>query len=279
MMRHGSSSADIPDRRRLPTVKSACRVGAGAAGAVLRSAVVMASLQITSIGLPAVAAAQAADRPITTSSATDPLASAIRDAAQRFEIPAIWIRAVIEVASGGEARATTSQGAIGLMQIPPETWAELRARYHLGNDPYAPDDNIMAGAALLRELHDRYGAEGFLAAYIAGPRRYDDHLKTGRPLSPEVQIRVAHLLPLIGTTSTDAATTKRSDEPTWTTAPLFIGRVVIGPNADRPQVEDRSTERSAAGAVIAEPSEGRRSSATETRASLFVSRTSVGPGR
>ncbi|MBV5266492.1 lytic transglycosylase domain-containing protein [Pinisolibacter sp. B13] len=278
-MRHGSSSTDIPDRRRLPTVESACRVGAGAAGAVLRSAVVMASLQITSICLPAVAAAQAADRPITTSSATDPLAGAIRDAAQRFEIPAVWIRAVIEVASGGDARATSPQGAIGLMQIPPETWAELRARYHLGNDPYPPDDNIMAGAALLRELFDRYGAEGFLAAYFAGPRRYDDHLRTGRPLPPEVQIRVAHLLPLIGTVSTDAATTNRSVEPTWTTAPLFIGRVVIGPSADWEPAEDRSAERPAVGSVVAEPSGGRRSSATETRASLFVSRTPAGPGR
>ena len=278
-MRHGSSSAHNPVRRRLPTVKSTGRVGAGAAGAVLRGTVVMASLLVSSTVLLIVAVAQAADRPITTSSATDPLAGAIRDAAQRFEVPAIWIRAVIEVASGGEARATSPQGAIGLMQIPPETWAELRARYHLGNDPYAPDDNIMAGAAHLRELHDRYGAEGFLAAYIAGPRRYEDHLKTGRPLPPEVQIRVAHLLPLIGTVSTDAATTNRSDEPTWTTAPLFIGRVVIGPNADRPQVEDRSVERSAVGSVVAETPVGRRSSETETRASLFVSRAPAGLGR
>lgn len=279
MMRHGSSSADIPDRRRLPTVKSAGRVGAGAAGAVLRSAVVIASLLVTSIGLPAVVVAQAADRPITTSSATDPLAGVIRDAAQRFEIPAIWIRALIEIESGGDARATSSQGAIGLMQIAPETWAELHARYHLGDDPHAPDDNIMAGAALLRELYDRYGAEGFLAAYIAGPRSYDEHLKTGRPLPPEVQIRVAHLLPLIGTTSTDAATTNRSDELSWTMAPLFIGRVVIGPNADRPQTEDRSVERSAMGSVVTEPPVGRRSSATETSASLFVSRTPAGSGR
>ncbi|MBV5262906.1 lytic transglycosylase domain-containing protein [Pinisolibacter sp. B13] len=239
----------------------------------------MTSLLMSPTVLPVVALAQVVDRSIATSSATDPLAGAIRDAAQRFEIPAVWIRAVIEVASGGDARAISPQGAIGLMQIPPETWAELRTRYHLGDDPYAPDDNIVAGAARLRELYDRYGAEGFLAAYIAGPRRYNDHLKTGRPLPPEVQIRVAHLLPLIGTTSTDAATTNRSDEPTWTTAPLFIGRLDTGSTADRPKVEDRSAERSAAGAVIAEPSEGRRSSATETRASLFVSRAPVGPGR
>ncbi len=278
-MRHDQSSAIHSDRWRLLAGRSIRGLGARVVVATLRGAVVMASLLVTSIGLPVVAVAQAADRPITTSSATDHLAGAIRAAAQRFEIPAIWIRAVIEVESGGDARATSPQGAIGLMQISPETWAELRARYHLGDDPYSPDDNIVAGAAHLRELFDRYGAEGFLAAYIAGPRRYDDHLKTGRPLPPEAQIRVAHLLPLIGTVSTDAATKSRSDEPTWKAAPLFIGRVVSGPNVDRPQAKDRSVERSAVGAVVAEPLVERRSSATEIRASLFVSRTPAGPGR
>ncbi len=50
-----------------------------------------------------------------------------------------------------------------LMQIMPETWAVLRRRYGLGADPYDAHDNIIAGAAYLRELHDRYGFPGFLA--------------------------------------------------------------------------------------------------------------------
>ena len=49
---------------------------------------------------------------------------------------------------------------------------ELRARHDLGADPYNPHDNILAGAAYIRELHDRYGSPGFLADYNAGPRRY-----------------------------------------------------------------------------------------------------------
>jgi soluble lytic murein transglycosylase-like protein len=49
----------------------------------------------------------------------------------------------------------------------PETWAELRLRYGLGADPYDPHDNITAGTAYLRELHDRYGERGVLAAYNA----------------------------------------------------------------------------------------------------------------
>ena len=73
--------------------------------------------------------------------------------------------------SFGDVRAMSPKGAMGLMQIMPETWAALRSRYGLGADPYDAHDNIMAGAAYLRELHDRYGTPGFLAAYNAGPAR------------------------------------------------------------------------------------------------------------
>jgi soluble lytic murein transglycosylase-like protein len=73
------------------------------------------------------------------------------------------------------------------MQIMPETWTDLRARYGLGADPYDPRDNILAGAAYIRELHDRFGVPGFFAAYNAGPRRYEHHLATGRSLPDETQ--------------------------------------------------------------------------------------------
>ncbi len=59
---------------------------------------------------------------------------------------------------------------MGLMQIMPATWAGLRQRYRLGADPHDAHDNIVAGAAYLRELHDRYGVPGFLATYNAFPR-------------------------------------------------------------------------------------------------------------
>jgi hypothetical protein len=87
---------------------------------------------------------------------------------------------------------------MGLMQIMPETYAELRFRYHLGADPYEPRNNILAGAAYLREMHDRFGPDGFLAAYNAGPGRYDDYLKRGRPLPEETRNYVAALAPMIG---------------------------------------------------------------------------------
>jgi hypothetical protein len=83
------------------------------------------------------------------------------------------------------------------MQIMPETWADLRLRYGLGNDPYDPRDNILAGAAYLRELHDRYGSPGFLAAYNAGPTHYEEHL-AGRPLPAETQAYLDNLAPVVG---------------------------------------------------------------------------------
>ena len=93
------------------------------------------------------------------------------------------------------------KGAMGLMQIMPDTWAELRSRYGLGPDPYDPHDNIIAGTAYLRELLDRYGERGFLAAYNAGPSRYEEHLATGRPLPSETLSYMAAVTSLSGSAS------------------------------------------------------------------------------
>ena len=73
----------------------------------------------------------------------------------------------------------------------PKTWYELRARRRLDVDPHDPRDNTLAGTAYLRELRNRFGFFGFLAAYNAGPERYADHLVTGASLSPETQNCVA----------------------------------------------------------------------------------------
>jgi hypothetical protein len=129
--------------------------------------------------------------------AVEPWSELVKEAAERFAIPALWIRAVMHVESGGNVKAVSPKGAVGLMQIKPDTYAELRARYALGADPADPHDNILAGAAYLREMHDRFGASGFLAAYNAGPARYEDHLATGRPLPEETRSYVALLEPLL----------------------------------------------------------------------------------
>ena len=119
-----------------------------------------------------------------------PWQSAIRDAAHRSGIPFAWIEAVIEAESAGCAvtngKPTTSPaGAMGLMQLMPATWVEYRSRLRLGDDPFDARDNITAGAVYLRDLYDRFGAEGFLAAYQAGPERYEESIRNGRPLPRE----------------------------------------------------------------------------------------------
>ncbi len=89
---------------------------------------------------------------------------------------------------------------MGLMQVMPDTYEDLRAQYNLGDDPFDPHDNIMAGTAYLREMYDIYGSPGFLAAYNAGPRRLDDYLSNNRPLPDETRRYVAMIGPnIVGT--------------------------------------------------------------------------------
>lgn len=112
----------------------------------------------------------------------------IADAAQRFGIPAPWIVAVMRAESANDPRAVSHAGAMGLMQVMPDTWDHLRARHGLGRDPFDPRDNILAGTAYLREMWDRYGTvAAMLAAYNAGPGRYDAYLQTGRVLPAETR--------------------------------------------------------------------------------------------
>lgn len=150
-----------------------------------------------------------------------PYAAEVAEAAQRFDIPATWIRAVMGAESGGDPGVVSSAGAMGLMQIMPGTWADLRIRHHLGRDPYDPRDNILAGAAYLRELHDRYGSPGFLAAYNAGPDRYEASL-AGRPLPSETRAYVAAVAPIIAGGGDAPVMMAAADRFAWTRAPLFI---------------------------------------------------------
>jgi len=150
-------------------------------------------------------AAPAAAQGLAAPAATAPpqaasIAALITEAAQRFRLPQAWIVAVMRAESAFNPRATSPKGAMGLMQLMPDTWAAMRAELRLGNDPYDPHDNILAGAGYLRGLYDRFGAGGFLAAYNAGPGRYLDYVVGGRALAPETRRYVAVLAPVIGET-------------------------------------------------------------------------------
>ena len=181
---------------------------------------------------PFASPAHVQNRPAKIAAITDPFAVFVAEAVQRFRIPASWIRAIMHAESREDARATSPKGAMGLMQIMPSTWKELRAKHRLGVDPYDPHDNILAGAAFLRELHDRYGSPGFLAAYNAGPRRYEDRLATGRPLPDETQAYVAAIAPLIGEGQANDTIKVASAVRSWKDAPLFAG-----PDRNTPTVD------------------------------------------
>ena len=106
----------------------------------------------------------------------DPWRPYIREAAARYSIPEQWVRAVMQQESGGEEQAVSPVGAMGLMQVMPATYAGLRERYALGDDPFEPHNNILAGSAYIREMYERFGSPGFLAGYNAGPDRVDEYL-------------------------------------------------------------------------------------------------------
>lgn len=188
---------------------------------------------------PWTASALAQAEPVQRPAPVDTYAAYIAEASQRFGIPTTWIRAVMRVESAGDRQAVSSAGAMGLMQIMPDTWAELRVRHRLGSDPYDPRDNILAGTAYLRELHDRYGSPGFLAAYNAGPGRYEASL-SGRPLPAETRAYVATIAPIINGNETAEPVMVASVEPlAWTRAPLFVAQRINAAAAD-PVSADRS---------------------------------------
>lgn len=132
----------------------------------------------------------------------DPWGPYIQIASSRFDVPQIWIRQVMRVESGGQeymgGQLTVSPaGAMGLMQLEPETYQEMADRYGLGSDPFNPYDNIMAGAAYIHEMYSIYGSPGFLAAYNAGPGRVDRYMNNNVPLPHETVRYVAMIAPEI----------------------------------------------------------------------------------
>ena len=147
--------------------------------------------------------------------------AAIAEASGRFAIPANWIRAVIAVESAGQASVVSPKGAMGLMQIMPETWFDLRQRYHLGADPFDVHDNVLAGSAFLRELFDRFGPQGFLTAYNAGVRRYLAYLTEGRPLPDETRLYLTRIAAQLGSAGIGQIVKAPAIVPDWRTAPLF----------------------------------------------------------
>ena len=176
----------------------------------------LASVPVAAAGMQPIAVFAAAASPHS-------VASFVTEASLRFGIPERWIDAVMRVESAGDASAISRAGAMGLMQLMPRTYATLRARLGLGANPFDPHDNIIAGAAYLREMHDRYGTAGFLAAYNAGPARWEDHLAGGRPLPSQTIgyiVRLGRMLDVDAPTSPGVRRARSILTPE--AAPIFV---------------------------------------------------------
>jgi soluble lytic murein transglycosylase-like protein len=224
------------------------------------------------IAEPFTSAALAQSAPAARSQRVQPITEYIAEAARRFGVPVAWIRAVMGAESAGDARAVSRKGAMGLMQIMPDTWSELRARYGLGRDPFDPHDNILAGTAYLREMHDRCGSPGFLAAYNAGPQRYEDYLAGARALPAETRAYVAMLAPLIGSKSLQSTTAiPVSDPVAWIRSPLFVVRANGSANAGPSQ------EQHGPGANATTPRAGDGTSLSPRFSSLFAAQARPDP--
>ncbi len=140
-----------------------------------------------------------------TASRIDRWESYIGEAAQRFAIPQEWIRAVMRSESGGRTvlngqPITSVAGAMGLMQLMPGTYSDMRSRYGLGSDSYDPHDNVLAGAAYLHLMYQQYGYPGLFAAYNAGPVRFDGYLLRGKSLPSTTLSYVGSIVPGVETT-------------------------------------------------------------------------------
>jgi soluble lytic murein transglycosylase-like protein len=236
-------------------------------GTMLCIVVILAASMLSSGAAHAKQESSATRRP--SDSSVLPFTAFIAEASKRFRVPEHWIRAVMHVESSAKQKARSSKGTMGLMQIMPKTWTELRARYGLGADPFDPRDNILAGAAYIRELYDRYGAPGFLAAYNAGPGRYERHLATGRPLPDETQAYVVKLAPMINRALTNVQIGAVARSFAWANSSLFASRS-DGISSDRSSPADKSQNRSSRAHGVVD-----LSALVPHSGNLFVHRTSA----
>ena len=202
--------------------------------------------------------------------AAHPYAAQVTEASQRFGIPTTWIMAVMRAESAGDLRAVSSAGAMGLMQVMPDTWTGLRIRHGFGRDPYDPRDNILAGTAYLREMWDRYGdVSAMLAAYNAGPARYEEYRLADRPLPPETRVYVAALAPVLLGERPSGIAVVAARPLDWREAAIFISRDDGTPATD--PVSPHPTVGSAPSPVPAVP----QASITPQPEGLFVRRETV----
>ena len=142
------------------------------------------------------------------------------EAASRARLSVDIVLRVMMAESGGNARIVSPKGAMGCMQIMPATWTYLSARYNLGADPFDPRRNMIGGAMYLAELSARYGLAGAIAAYNAGPGRYERYASGSKALPAETIAYVQR----IGASARSPAAGPVAVPARWQEAGLFLVR-------------------------------------------------------
>jgi len=109
--------------------------------------------------------------PPVAAGAPTPFDEMIRVIADHYDVEYALVKAVIKAESGFNHLAVSRKGAQGLMQLMPETAAQVRVQ-----DVFLPQDNVEGGVKYLRRMLDRYDGNLALAvaAYNAGPNRVDE---------------------------------------------------------------------------------------------------------
>ena len=145
----------------------------------------------------------------------------VRTIATEEELDPDLALAVADVESAGGRHQVSDAGAVGIMQLMPETASDYGV-----TDRCDPESNIRAGVRYLKKLYGEFDDPLLmLAAYNAGPGRYDDYLETGRALPAETRAYVAALAPLLGGgTASEAQMVAHALPPDWRDAALFVVR-------------------------------------------------------
>jgi len=153
----------------------------------------------------------------------------VPEAARRSGLSEDVVMRVMRAESGGKSRIVSVKGAIGCMQIMPATWGYLTARYNLGADPFDARMNMIGGAMYLAELAARYGWPGALAAYNAGPGRYQRYVRGGVPLPAETIAYTARLGRNAEGRPAAASAPRWQDARLFITRPTYEGATVLPP--------------------------------------------------
>ena len=159
------------------------------------------------------------------------IAAVIEENATRYGVRSDPIRAVIQIESAFDPDARSLVGAMGLMQLMPQTAKELNVL-----NPYDPEQNVRGGVGYLRRLLDTYDGneELALAAYNAGP----DAVRWYGAQVPPFQETQAYVEKVRATTALDDRPVHGAGETIYKTHEMINGRRIPVYTNDRPDSDN-----------------------------------------